>query len=79
MLGNLLTFFVVGIVTILVAGVVLSILGAVLGIASGLASLLLFKVGPILLLGWVVVKVIESRKKKTDYLSEADRRWLDGE
>jgi hypothetical protein len=78
MIGSLLTFFAVGLVTILVAGVVLSVVGVVFSLTLGLASFLLFKVAPILLVGWIVVKVLE-RGRSTDSLSAADRRWLDGE
>ena len=74
MLGSLLTFFLVGLVTLIVAGVVLS----VVGMAMGLASFLLFKVAPFLLVGWVVVKVIE-KTRGGGKLSDADRKWLDAE
>jgi hypothetical protein len=76
-MGTLLTFFAVGLITLVVAGVVLSVLGAVLGLTLGLAGFLLFKVAPILLVGWVVVKVVE--KKRGGSLSAEDRRWLEGE
>lgn len=79
MLGSLLTFFAVGLITLIVAGVVLSVVGALLGTALGLAGFLLFKVAPILLVGWVVVKLIERKRGDTGYLSEADRRWLEGD
>ena len=78
MLGSLLTFFAVGLATILVASVVLSVVGVVFSLTLGLASFLLFKVAPILLVGWVVVKLLD-RGKKRDSLSEADRRWLESE
>ncbi len=78
MIGTLLTFFAVGIITLVVAGVVLSVVGTIFSIGLGLASFLLFKVGPILLIGWVVVKVLDRRKGR-DSLSAADRRWLEGE
>lgn len=78
MLGSLLTFFAVGLVTLIVAGVVLSVVGAVLGTAIGLASFLLFKVAPVLLVGYVVVKLID-RRRDDHQLSDADRRWLEGE
>jgi hypothetical protein len=70
----LLTFFLVGLVTLIVAGVVLN----VVGMAMGLASFLLFKVAPFLLVGWVVVKVIE-KAQSTGKLSDTDRKWLDAE
>jgi len=78
MIGTLVTFFAVGLITLVVAGVVLSVVGTVFSIGLGLASFLLFKVMPILAVGWIVVKVLERRKGR-DYLSAADRRWLEGE
>lgn len=78
MLGSLLTFFAVGLATILVASVVLSVVGVVFSLTLGLASFLLFKVAPVLLVGWVVVKLLD-RGKKRDSLSDADRRWLESE
>ena len=78
MLGSLLTFFLVGLVTLIVAGVVLSVVGMIFGMALGLASFLLFKVAPFLLVGWVVVKLIE-KARGGDKLSDADRKWLDAE
>lgn len=77
MIGTLLTFFAVGLVTLVVAGIVLSIVGVVFSLTLGLASFLLFKVAPVLLVGWVVIKLID-RKRGGD-LSAADRRWLEGE
>lgn len=79
MLGSLLTFFAVGLITLVVAGVVLTVVGAVIGTALGLASFLLFKVAPVLLIGWVVVKVIQRKKRGSGYLSAEDRRWLEGD
>ncbi len=78
MLGSLLTFFAVGLVTLLVAGVVLGVVGVVFSITIGLASFLLFKVAPILLVGWIVGLVFEKAGGGRS-LSEADRRWLEGE
>ncbi|MDA0328848.1 MAG: hypothetical protein O2958_07555 [Gemmatimonadetes bacterium] len=78
MLGSLLTFFAVGLVTLLVAGVVLGVVGVVFSLTFGLATFLLFKVAPILLVGWIVVKVLE-KSRGSDSLSDSDRRWLEGE
>ena len=78
MIGTLLTFFAVGLVTLIVAGIVLSILGTILSIGFGLATFLLFKVAPFLLVGWVVMKVIDKRSGG-ESLSASDRRWLEGE
>jgi hypothetical protein len=77
MIGTLLTFFAVGLITLVVAGVVLSVVGAVFSLTLGLAAFLLFKVAPILLVGWIVMKVIDKRRGGS--LSAADRRWLEGE
>jgi len=78
MIGTILTFFAVGLVTLIVAGIVLSILGAVFSLTFGLATFLLFKVAPIMLVGWIVLKIFQ-KVRKSDSLSEADRKWLEGE
>jgi hypothetical protein len=78
MIGALLTFFAVGLVTLVVAGIVLAIVVTVFSLTIGLASFLLFKVAPILLIGWIVVKVID-RKKGGGALSDADRKWLESD
>ena len=78
MIGSLLTFFAVGLVTLVVAGVVLSILGIVFSLTIGLATFLLFKVAPVLLVGWVVVKLVQ-KARGSGSLTEADRKWLEGE
>ena len=78
MIGTLLTFFAVGLATLIVAGIVLSVLGTVLSIGFGLATFLMFKVAPILLVGWVILKVIDKRSNSGS-LSAADRRWLEGD
>jgi len=66
MISTLLTLFIVGIVALMV----LSVIGAVLGLAVGL----LFKVLPILIVGYVVVRLLAPRQKK---LSAEDRKWLE--
>ena len=78
MISSLLTFFAVGLATLVVAGIVLGVVGVVFSLTFGLASFLLFKVAPILLVGWVVVKIFE-RSRGGGALSESDRRWLEGE
>ncbi len=78
MIGTMLTFFAVGLATLIVAGIVLSILGTVLSIGFGLATFLMFKVAPVLLVGWVVLKVIDKRSGGGT-LSASDRRWLEGD
>lgn len=74
MLTSLLTLFVVGLVALVAVGVVLSIIGAVLGVAFGLAGFLLFKVAPVVLIGYVVMRFLAPKQKR---LSAEDRRWLE--
>jgi hypothetical protein len=78
MIGTILTFFAVGLVTLIVAGIVLSIIGVVFSLTFGLAAFLLFKVAPIMFVGWIVMKVFQKVRGR-DSLSEADRKWLEGE
>jgi predicted membrane channel-forming protein YqfA (hemolysin III family) len=78
MIGTLLTFLAVGLGAMILAGVVLWVVGIVFSITIGLASFLMFKVAPYLLLGWVVVKLIEKARGGSS-LSAADRRYLEGE
>lgn len=76
MLGSLLTFFAVAIVTLIVAGIVLTVVGTVFSLTFGLVTFLLFKVAPILLVGWIFVKILE-KVRGGDSLSAADRKWLE--
>jgi hypothetical protein len=76
MLATLLTLFVAGIVGLIAVSVVLAILGTVLSVTFGLVGFLLFKVAPVLLVGWGVMKLIE-RKRTGRRISAADQRWLD--
>lgn len=78
MLGSILTFLAVGLITLIVAGIVISVVGTAIGLTIGLASFLLFKVAPILLVGWIVVKVIQ-KSTSAGSLSDADRKWLEGD
>lgn len=71
---TLLGYLLVGFVAVLVAGVVLSVVGAIFGIALGLAGFLLFKVAPVVLIGYVVVRLLSPKRRK---LSDADRKWLE--
>ena len=70
MLSTLLTFLIVGIVGIAVLGVVLGVIGA----ALGLATFLLFKVLPLVAIGYVIVRLLAPRQKR---LSAEDRKWLE--
>ena len=75
MISTLLKLLAVGFVTLLVVGVLLAVAGTVFSIGFGLASFLLFKVAPIALVGYVVLRLLRPRKR--DELTEADRKWLD--
>lgn len=75
MIGSLLTFFTVGVLTLIAAGIVLAVVGSVIGLVGSLATFLLFKVAPIMLVGWVVLKLLDRKDRKE--LSAADRRWLE--
>lgn len=72
MISTLLTLMVLGVIGL----VVLSVALTVFGLAVGLASFLLFKVAPIVLVGYIVVRLLSPRRKR---ISEADRKWLEGE
>lgn len=74
MLSALLTLLVVGVVGIVVLGVVM----ALIGLAIGITTFLLFKVVPILLVGWVVLKLVNRASRPRARLTAADQRWLDG-
>jgi len=77
MIGSLLTFFAAALITLVVAGVVLSVVSIVFSLTFGLVSFLLFKVAPILLVGWIVVKVFQKVSGGSS-LSDSDRKWLEG-
>lgn len=68
MLSTLLALFLIGIAAL----VVLSLLGTVLGVALSLIGVLLFKVLPILILGYIVLRIIAPKRK----VSQADEEWL---
>ena len=78
MIGTLLTFLAMGIVSIVVVWIVLSVVGTILGLTIGIAGFLLFKVAPIMLVGWLVLKVLDKVRGRPS-LSASDRRWLEGE
>jgi hypothetical protein len=63
------------VVAVVAIGLVLGILGLVFGLALGLLALTI-KLLPILLVGWVVVKLIQ-RAERPRALSASDQRWLD--
>lgn len=78
MMTALLTLLALGIAAMVAFGVIFVLFGVVFSLAFGVVGFLLFKVAPILLVGWIVLKVIE-RSRSPAGISAADRRWLDGE
>jgi hypothetical protein len=62
---------------VVVVGVLLAILSFVVSVTFGIVGFLLFKVAPLLLIGWVVVKVVE-RSRSRRAIGRADQKWLDG-
>ena len=76
MLGALLTLFAVGLGTLLVVGLVLSVIGTVFSLAIGTVGFLLLKVAPIMFVGWVVLKLLDRGQKRGE-LSSSDQQWLE--
>lgn len=76
MLGTLAKFFAIGLVALVALGLVLSALGAAFSLALGLASFLLFKVAPLVFLGWVVLKFL-NRGESASGITAADEAWLE--
>lgn len=79
MIGTLLTFLAVGIVSIVVVWIVLSVVGSLLGLTMTIAGFLLFKVAPVMFLGWAALKLWAWARNNRGFLSARDRRWLERE
>jgi hypothetical protein len=77
MLGALLTLLILGLLGVVVVGVLLAILSFVVSVTFGIVGFLLFKVAPVLFLGWLVVKVVE-RSRSRRAIGRPDQKWLDG-
>lgn len=74
MISSILTYLIVGLIAVVGISIALAVLGAVFGLALGLAKFLLFTVGPILLIGYVVTRLLAPRGRR---LSKAERDWLE--
>jgi hypothetical protein len=74
MITSILTYLIVGLIAVVGISVALAVLGLVFGLALGLAKFLLFTVGPILLLGYVVVRLMAPKSRR---LSRAEQDWLE--
>jgi uncharacterized membrane protein YvlD (DUF360 family) len=77
MLTALLSLFLIGLFGLVILGIVLAVVGVVFSMALGMAGFVLFKIAPILLIGWVILKLVQ-RSGSRSTLSSSDRRWLDG-
>ena len=75
-MGTLLTFLAVGLVTLIAAGVVISVLGGILGLTFGIAQFLLFKIAPVMFIGWLALKLFDKVRGRRR-ISASDERWLD--
>jgi hypothetical protein len=76
MIATLLTFFAVGLATLIAIGLALAAIGIDFSLAWGIATLTHLKDAPIVLVGWVILKLFDRRKSKGE-LSAADREWLE--
>jgi predicted cobalt transporter CbtA len=74
MISSLLIFLLVGLIALVAISIVLSIVGAVFGLFFGLAGFLLFKVAPVVLLGYLIVRFLAPRRGR---LTAADREWIE--
>lgn len=74
MLSSLLTFFVMGLIALVAIVVGLAVVGAIFGLAFSLIGFLLFKVAPLILVGYLLVRFLTPRSRR---LSAADREWLE--
>ena len=84
MLSALVGLMVAGIVGLVVLTVLLALVGAFFGLAFGLVGMVLaltFKILPLVLVGWLVVKLIQRAERpalgSASRIPASDRRWLD--
>jgi hypothetical protein len=77
MLGALLTLLVLGVLSIVVIGVIFALIGMVISVTFGIVGFLLFKVAPVLLIGWIIAKVV-GRARSRPAIGRSDQKWLDG-
>lgn len=74
MFSSLLTFLIVGVMAVVGMSIVLALLGAVFGLAIGIAKFLLFTVAPLALIGYVLMRFLAPRNRR---LGKEDREWLE--
>ena len=78
MMTALFTMLALGIAALVFFGVILAMFGVVFTILFSTAAFLIFKVAPLLLLGWIGYRIFD-RMRSPERIAAADRRWLDGE
>lgn len=81
MLSALVGLVVAAVVGFVVLTVLLTVLGLIFGLAFGVLGLMValaVKLVPLLLIGWVVVKLVQrSERGSRPRIATSDRRWLD--
>ena len=80
MLTALLAMLAMGLIGLVLLVVMMALVGMAISAAFGLVGFLLFKVGPLLLIGWAVTKLLQRTGARARHrrLSAPDQRWLDG-
>lgn len=76
MIASIVTFLLVGLVALVAIGVVLAIVGVVFSAVLGLAGFVLFKVVPVVLLGYLIVRFLAPREKR---LERMERKLLESD
>ncbi len=76
MIASILTFLLVGLVALVVLGVILAVVGAVVSAVLGLAGFVLFKVVPVVLLGYLIVRFLAPKEKR---LARMERKLLESD
>lgn len=64
MLTALLTFFLIGLVGLVLLGVLLATVGVVFKLTFGLAGFVLFRILPIVALGYLIVRFLRPRRPR---------------
>ena len=80
MLAPLAKLFGAALVVLVATGLLLgllSALGAALSLAVTLGGILLFKVAPLALVGWIVYKIARNWKQPRGQITAADEAWLE--
>lgn len=75
MIGGLLKVIGGLVVGLVLLGVGIAALGMLFGLTVGILGLAI-KLLPLLLVGWVIVKVVQGGERRRA-ISSADRRWID--